>query len=246
MKVNLAMVGAFLTLVGYSINDKIVIFDRIRENRGKFGDLSIELVNRSVNQTLTRTIWTGFTTLMVLLVIYILGGRASTLHGFSFVLFFGILMGTFSSIFIALPILVLRDTISRAYAVAYPALMAGVLVYLAGVWQPIGGFVASWWNWPWAIVYVVWTVLTAQALVAHAYGRPWALLARQPRVGGVMAGLSVLAPIAGLGLFVATLLAPTGANWAGWTGPAALAALANVPVTYALCHMAWGKQVQKK
>ncbi len=245
MKVNLAMVGAFLTLVGYSINDKIVIFDRIRENRGKFGDLSIELVNRSVNQTLTRTIWTGFTTLMVLLIIYILGGKSSTLHGFSFVLFFGILMGTFSSIFIALPILVLRDTLSRAYAVAYPVLMAGVLVYLAGVWQPVAAFVTSWWNWPWAIVYVVWAVLTAQALVAHAYERPWGLLAAQPRVVGIMAGLSVLAPIAGLGLFAATLLAPTGAAWAGWTGPAALAALANVPVTYALCHMAWGKQVQK-
>ena len=245
MKVNLAMVGAFLTLIGYSINDKIVIFDRIRENRGKFGDLSIELVNRSVNQTLTRTIWTGFTTLMVLLVIYVLGGKASTLHGFSFVLFFGILIGTFSSIFIALPILVLRDTISRAYAVAYPVLMVGVLVYVAGVRQPVAGFMGLWWNWLWAIVYVVWTVLTTQALVARAYGRPWALLARQPRVGDVMAGLSILAPIAGLGLFVATLMAPAGAVWAGWAGPAALAALANVPATYALCHMAWGERIGK-
>jgi SecD/SecF fusion protein len=109
MKINLAMVGAFLTLVGYSINDKIVIFDRIRENRGKYGTVSIELLNRSINQTLSRTIWTGFTTLMVLAILYIFGGATSTLHGFSFVLFFGIVMGTYSSLMVAVPGLVLRS-----------------------------------------------------------------------------------------------------------------------------------------
>jgi len=71
-------------------------------------------VDRSLNQTLSRTIWTGFTTLMVLLVIYVFAGQTSTLHGFSFVLFFGILMGTYSSLMVACPILVMRREARRA------------------------------------------------------------------------------------------------------------------------------------
>jgi SecD/SecF fusion protein len=101
--INLTMVAAFLTIVGYSINDTIVIFDRIRENRGKLATLSRNTINDSINQTLSRTIMTSSTTLACLAVMYAIGGR--TIHGFAFVMFIGIVTGTYSSIAIASPLL---------------------------------------------------------------------------------------------------------------------------------------------
>ena len=102
IEINITIVSALLTLYGYSINDTIVIFDRIRETdqiRGKttFSDV----INKAITQTLSRTLVTGLTTLFAVLVLFLLGGEA--LHDFSFVLLFGIILGTYSSIFIASP-----------------------------------------------------------------------------------------------------------------------------------------------
>ncbi len=105
IKLNLPMVAAFLTLVGYSLNDTIVLFDRIRENvGGKKGALDGKLVDLSVNQNLNRTVLTSLTTLGVLFALYFIGGPE--IHGFAFVMLVGVFVGTYSSIFIASPILV--------------------------------------------------------------------------------------------------------------------------------------------
>jgi SecD/SecF fusion protein len=103
-KFNLSLVAAFLTIVGYSLNDTIVVFDRIREVRGKSPTVSKQLVDRALNETLSRTLLTGVTTLIVIFIMYALGGEG--LKGFAFSLFMGIIIGTYSSIFIASPVLV--------------------------------------------------------------------------------------------------------------------------------------------
>ena len=104
-KINLEMIAAFLTIIGYSLNDTIVVFDRIRENRGNKSNLSEELLTRSINQTLSRTLLTSFTTFVVVLIMYIAGGVS--LRGFTFAMLIGIVVGTYSSIAIAAPILLL-------------------------------------------------------------------------------------------------------------------------------------------
>jgi SecD/SecF fusion protein len=104
-KIDMIMIGAFLTLLGYSINDTIVIYDRIRENRRK-GTLTPQIINNSINECMSRTLLTGTTTLLVVLVMYIFGGKA--LRGFNFALLFGIIEGTYSSIAISAPILLIR------------------------------------------------------------------------------------------------------------------------------------------
>ena len=102
-KINLPIVAAFLTIIGFSVNDTIVIFDRIREVRGKDPKLTREMVNNSTNQTLARTLLTSFTVLLVVVVLYISGGEA--VHGFAFTLIVGVATGTYSSIYVAAPIL---------------------------------------------------------------------------------------------------------------------------------------------
>ncbi len=102
-KMDLIMVAAFLTIIGYSLNDTIVVFDRIREVRGKSPRLTSAMVNTSVNQTLSRTLLTSSTTLLTIALLYFFGGEG--IHGFSFALFIGIVVGTYSSIFIASPVL---------------------------------------------------------------------------------------------------------------------------------------------
>ena len=93
-----------LTIVGYSMNDTVVIYDRIRENLFKYTKISIsDVSNLSINETLARTIITSVTTLLALLSIYILGGEI--LRGFSFAMILGVIIGTYSSIFVASPIL---------------------------------------------------------------------------------------------------------------------------------------------
>jgi SecD/SecF fusion protein len=104
-KINLAMIAAFLTLIGYSLNDTIVIFDRIRENRGKARVLNAQVITNSINQTISRTILTSVTTFIVVLIMYIFGGPG--LRGFTFAIGFGIIVGTYSSIAIAAPILLI-------------------------------------------------------------------------------------------------------------------------------------------
>ena len=105
-KFDMTMVAAFLTLLGYSINDSIVIYDRIRENKRKTPLLSPQIINNSINECMSRTLLTGTTTLLVLLVMYIFGGKG--LRGFNFAMLFGIIIGTYSSIGISAPILLLH------------------------------------------------------------------------------------------------------------------------------------------
>jgi preprotein translocase subunit SecF len=110
-EMSLPVIAAFLTLVGYSVNDTVVVFDRIRENlHAKGGSVSNlpDLINHSINQTLSRTVLTSFLTWVVVLSVFLLGGPA--LRDFSFVLVVGIIVGTYSSIYIAAPILVIWQT----------------------------------------------------------------------------------------------------------------------------------------
>ena len=104
LEINLSIVAAVLTIVGYSMNDTVVIYDRIRENLRKFSKLKIgQISNTSINETLSRTIITSTTTLLALLSIFILGGEI--LRGFALAMIIGVLVGTYSSIFVASPIL---------------------------------------------------------------------------------------------------------------------------------------------
>ncbi len=103
-KVNLAIVAAILTIIGYSVNDTIVVYDRIRENKGKRKEITPDIINDSINQTLSRTVLTSFTTLLVMVILYIFGGTG--VHGFSYMMIIGTLVGTYSSIAIASPLLV--------------------------------------------------------------------------------------------------------------------------------------------
>ncbi len=102
-KINLVMMSAFLTIAGYSLNDTIVIFDRIREVRGKAPQVTEDMINLSINQTLGRTLLTGLTSMMVIVILYILGGP--TIHGFAYAMIIGVVTGTYSSIYIASPFL---------------------------------------------------------------------------------------------------------------------------------------------
>ena len=105
LEINLSIVAAVLTIVGYSMNDTVVIFDRVRENLKKFSDIKIyDITNISINETLSRTIITSMTTLLALLSIFIFGG--AILKGFSFAMILGVIVGTYSSIYIANPILI--------------------------------------------------------------------------------------------------------------------------------------------
>ena len=118
-KLNLAMVAAFLTLVGYSVNDTVVIFDRIRENRGKRPTIDAELINASINQTLARTIRTTATFLLVCFALFGFNyGQRNVLEGFSFLLILGSIIGTYSTIAISTPL----------------------LLYLPWLWERLKGF----------------------------------------------------------------------------------------------------------
>lgn len=103
-RINLSMIAAFLTLVGYSLNDTIVVFDRIREVRGKNPLVTSAIVNTSLNQTLGRTLMTGVTVFIVVVILYVFGG--SGVHGFAWCLLIGSMAGTYSSVYIASPFLV--------------------------------------------------------------------------------------------------------------------------------------------
>ena len=105
LEINLSIIAAVLTIVGYSMNDTVVIFDRVRENLRKYSDIKIfELTNISINETLSRTLITSITTLLALLSIFFFGGEI--LRGFSLAMIFGVIFGTYSSIYIANTVLV--------------------------------------------------------------------------------------------------------------------------------------------
>jgi len=102
-KIDLPMIAAILTVIGYSVNDTIVVFDRIRENRGKLASVSGDVINRSVNQTLSRTLLTSGTTFIVVFIMYVWGGQG--IHSFNYALLMGVLFGTYSSVAVASPLL---------------------------------------------------------------------------------------------------------------------------------------------
>jgi len=105
LEINLSIIAAVLTIVGYSMNDTVVIYDRVRENLRKYSDIKIfELTNISINETLSRTLITSITTLLALLSIFFFGGEI--LKGFSLAMIFGVVFGTYSSIYIANTVLV--------------------------------------------------------------------------------------------------------------------------------------------
>ncbi len=107
-EIDLPIIAAFLAIIGYSLNDTIIVYDRIRENRGKLDKAGFpEIVNRSVNETLSRTILTSGTTLLVVLALFLFGG--GVIHNFAFAMLVGIIIGTYSSIFVASPLLIYWD-----------------------------------------------------------------------------------------------------------------------------------------
>jgi SecD/SecF fusion protein len=118
-KIDLPAVAALLTLVGYSVNDTIVVFDRIREVRGKNPDLTPQMINDSVNQTLSRTLLASLATWLVVIVLYVAGGPG--VHLFAFVMVVGVVVGTYSSIYVASPLLLLFGEGHRATARAAAA-----------------------------------------------------------------------------------------------------------------------------
>ena len=106
LEFNLTSIAAILTIVGYSINDTVVVYDRVRENLRRYKKMPIEeLLDLSMNQTLSRTVLTGVTTLLALIALYLFGGEV--IRSFTFAMIFGILVGTYSSIFVAGPLLIL-------------------------------------------------------------------------------------------------------------------------------------------
>jgi SecD/SecF fusion protein len=118
-RINLTVVAGILTIMGYSMIDTIVVFDRIRENRGKYGHVSRQVINDAINQTLSRTLLTAGTTTITVAIMYFMGGPG--IHGFTFVLLVGILVGTYSSVAIAAPILLIGNEKEAAQAGTQPA-----------------------------------------------------------------------------------------------------------------------------
>jgi preprotein translocase subunit SecF len=119
LEFNLAIVAALLTIVGYSMNDTVVVYDRVRENLRKYKKMPLEeLLNLAINETLSRTTMTSFTTLLSLIMLFIFGGEV--IRGFTFAMIWGILIGTYSSIFIAAPFLLLVG-IKRDWTETRPA-----------------------------------------------------------------------------------------------------------------------------
>jgi SecD/SecF fusion protein len=121
-RIDLAMIAALLTVVGYSLNDTIVVFDRIRENRGKLNRLSANMINNSINMTLSRTMLTSLTTIFAVVFLFFMGGPG--VHGFSFALLCGVVIGTYSSIGIAAPLLQNRQLL---HIVVYVLVCLGVV-----------------------------------------------------------------------------------------------------------------------
>ena len=105
-EINLSMIAAFLTIIGYSLNDTIVVFDRVRENMPRMKGSLEEILDKSINQTLSRTLLTSVTTLITVLLLFFFNlGTGNVIEGFAFALIIGVLAGTYSSIFIASPAL---------------------------------------------------------------------------------------------------------------------------------------------
>ena len=114
-EIDLPIIAAFLAIIGYSLNDTIIVYDRIRENMGTLSKSDFPtIVNRSINETLSRTILTSGTTLLVVLSLFVFGG--GVIHNFAFALLIGVLIGTYSSVFVASPLLIFWDDYRAAKA----------------------------------------------------------------------------------------------------------------------------------
>ncbi len=139
VKLSLATLAAFLTILGYSLNDTIVVFDRIRENMVLMGRKSVtgDLINTSINQTLSRTVLTSLTTLVVVVVLYLFGG--TVLQGLAFTLIVGVLVGTYSSMFIASPVLLDWESLVAGLAVFFRILLTPVRLPLKLLGAAFGG-----------------------------------------------------------------------------------------------------------
>jgi SecD/SecF fusion protein len=132
-KINLVLIAAFLTLIGYSMNDTIVVFDRIRENLGRGKVVLSGLVNEALNQTLTRSIRTSITTFLVVFIQFLFNrGTGSVLEGFAFVMVLGVVCGTYSSIFIAAPLLLFLPVFWKIFSKRPQLAMAQVVITLVG------------------------------------------------------------------------------------------------------------------
>jgi len=108
LEFNLSIIAAIMTIVGYSLNDTVVVYDRVRENLRKYQSMPLtDLLDFSLNQTLSRTLMTSLTTLMVLFALFLFGG--AVIQGFTAAMIWGVFVGTYSSVFIAAPVLVLLD-----------------------------------------------------------------------------------------------------------------------------------------
>ena len=106
LEFNLSIIAAILTIVGYSMNDTVVVYDRVRENLRKYKRLELgHLLDKSINETLSRTVMTSVTTLLALAALYVFGGEV--IRGFTFAMMWGVLVGTYSSIFVAAPLLLI-------------------------------------------------------------------------------------------------------------------------------------------
>jgi SecD/SecF fusion protein len=136
-RINLTVVAAILTVMGWSMNDTVVVFDRIRENRGKHGVVDRQLVNDSINQTLSRTLLTGGTTLVTLGVMYVTGGPG--IHGFTFAMVVGIIVGTYSSIAIASPLLLIGQKRAASRGPTKSSTSPAVKSPVSGLPQTVGG-----------------------------------------------------------------------------------------------------------
>ena len=120
LEFNLSTVAAILTIAGYSINDTVVVYDRVRENLRRYKTLPLpDLLNKSVNETLSRTVMTSLTTLLALFALYFLGGEV--IRGFSFAMIWGVIIGTYSSICLAVPLLLYMNVQRRTASAATSA-----------------------------------------------------------------------------------------------------------------------------
>ena len=201
------------------------------------------VVNNSINQVISRTVLTSTTTFLAVMALYIFAGRASTVHGLAFVMLFGTLVGTYSSIAIASPILVLREYLFRVYVWVYPIVGVGLLVYYALVWKAPGEFFGTWPGWVWAVLQLGWVAVTWGAVRARAAQTAWPLAEKSPVFVKALAAISLLAPGAAVVLGLLATLARVEAR-AAWAGPAAVGAIVTIPVTWILVRMAWGKPTQ--
>ncbi len=127
-KIDLSVVAAILTVIGYSMNDTIVVFDRIRENKGRSGTLNINLVNDSINQTMSRTVLTSLTVFFTVVILYIFGGKG--VHGFSFALVVGVISGTYSTVAIAVPLIYDPRLLNRVMIGIVLAVLLGFAVLI--------------------------------------------------------------------------------------------------------------------